>query len=109
MDKTGWHPGLEARLTALALRIGDLRHKMNQAEGAEKIEASGEIGELERRYQLLDERRSSLNREGPGMRQDVKAELERVVDDLKGTIEDFIMWIDSGCHPDHRPNVLPKS
>ncbi len=109
MDKTGLHPGLEARLTALAARIATLKRKMSQAEGLEKIEAFGEIEELERRYKTLEDRLRMLTREGPGFRQDMKAEIEKVTDDLTGTVQDFTMWIDSGYHPDRRPKPPAKS
>jgi predicted nucleic acid-binding Zn-ribbon protein len=95
MEEHGLHRGLEVRLGALAERIAALRRKMKKAQGAEKIEEFGEIEELERRYNVLAERLQALNREGPGFRQDVKAELEKVADDLSGSVEDFMMWVDS--------------
>jgi predicted nucleic acid-binding Zn-ribbon protein len=95
MENTGLHRGLELRLEALAKRIATLRRKMKQAKSAEKIEEVGEIEELERRYNVLTGRLAALNREGPGFRQDVKAELEKVADDLSDVVEDFVMWVDS--------------
>ncbi len=109
MEKTGLHPGLETRLTALAARIAQLRQKMSQAKGIEKIEEFGQIEELERRYKALEDRLRMLNREGPGFRQDMKAEIEKVTDDLTGTVQDFMTWIDSGYHPGQRPKPLTKS
>lgn len=91
----GLHRGLELRLEGLAERIATLRRKMIQATGAEKIADAAEIDELERRYKTLAERLQALNREGPGFRQDAKAELEKVADDLSGALEDFVMRIDS--------------
>lgn len=96
MEEQGLHRGLELRLEALAERIATLRWKMLQAKGAEKIADASEIDELERRYEILAGRLRALNREGPGFRQDAKAELEKVADDLSGTVEDFVMWVDSG-------------
>ncbi len=109
MKEKGLHPGLEMRLTALAARIAQLRQKMSQAKGVEKIEEFGEIEELERRHQMLEDRLRKLNREGPGFRQDVKAEIEKVTDDLTGTVQDFMTWIDSGQRPDQRPKPPNKS
>jgi predicted nucleic acid-binding Zn-ribbon protein len=109
MGKTGLHRGLELRLTALATRIAKLRQKMNQEKGLEKIEEFGEIEELERRYKVLADQLRSLNREGSGFRQDVKAEIEKVADDLTGMVEDFTIWVDSGYRPEQRPKRLRKS
>jgi predicted nucleic acid-binding Zn-ribbon protein len=95
MEKHGLHRGLELRLAALARRITALRHEMTRAKGAQKIEEFGEIEELQRRYDTLGKRLQALNREGPGFRQDVKAELEKLADDLSGTVEDFMLWADS--------------
>ncbi len=78
---------------------------MSTDKGAEKIEDFGEIAALERRYDMLAERLQALNREGPGFRQDMKAEVEKVIDDLSGTVEDFMKWVDS----DHRGNRPPTS
>ncbi len=109
MEETGLHPGLEMRLTALATRIAKLRQKMSQAKGLEKIEEFGEIEELEQRYKVLEDHLRKLNREGPGFRQDMKAEIEKVADDLTGTVEDFVTWVDSGYQPDQRPKRPNKS
>ena len=103
MEETGLHRGLEMRLTALASRIAELRQKMNRAKRLEKIEEFGEIEELEQRYKALEDQLSKLNREGPGFRQDMKAEAEKVADDLTGTVADFMTWVDFGYQPDRRP------
>lgn len=95
MAQHGLHWGLELRLEALANRIAALRDKMANAEGAEKIEEMGEVQELEARHRALTERLQALDREGPGFRQNAKAELEKIADDLSGTVEDFITWVDS--------------
>ena len=91
MDEHGLHRDLELRLEALAERIAALRQKMSKAKGAEKIEEFGEVEELERRLTVLAERLQALDREGPGFRRDVKAELEKIADDLSGGVEDFVM------------------
>jgi predicted nucleic acid-binding Zn-ribbon protein len=102
MGNIGRHRELELRLEALAKRIGALRRKMKQVKRAEKIEEFGEIEELQRRYDALVERLAALDQEGSGFRQDVKAELEKIADDLSATVEDFTIWVDSefqGQHP----------
>jgi len=95
MSKHGLHPGLERRLQALAERIATLRHTMSKAAGAEKIEEHAEINELERRYKFLEGGLEELNRQGEGFRQNMKAEVEKVADDLSATLEDWIMKLDS--------------
>ena len=103
MEKPESHAGLEARLTALAGRIAHLRQVMRSATGLEKIKELGDIEELERRYRTLQDRLHDLNRDGPGFRPAVKAEIEKVADDLSATVEDFVMWIDAGFRPEQGP------
>lgn len=98
------HRGLEHRLEALAQRIAKLRQRMSAAKGTERLEELGEIEELDRRFDALAKRLQALNREGPGFRQDVKAELEKLADDLSGTVEDFVMWVDSN-YQGERPSI----
>jgi predicted nucleic acid-binding Zn-ribbon protein len=100
----GLHPGLELRLEALAERIGVLRRAMAKATGVERLADLGEIDELDRRFRRLADRLRALNREGPGFRSDVKAEVEKITDDLSGTVEDFLMWIDAG-YRGRRPTI----
>lgn len=108
MEQTGLHPGLEVRLTALAARISILRQKASQMDTPDQFEKYTDIDELENRYKRLEAELGQLNREGTGFRQDVKAGIEAVADDLKGWMEDHIMWIDSGYHPNQRPKPLPR-
>ncbi len=109
MAQTGLHSRLEMTLTALAARIAELRKKMSQAKGVEKIEELDEMEGLERRYKMLEDQLRKLNGEGPGFRQDMKAEIEKVADDLTGMVEEFVTWVDSGYQPDQRPKRLRKS
>ena len=95
MEANDLHRGLELRLEALAERIAALRQKMSMAKGVEKIEELGEVDELERRYAVLAEQLRALNREGPGFRQNIKAGIEKLADDLSGTVEEFMDWVDS--------------
>jgi hypothetical protein len=109
MAETGLHSALELRLAALARLIAKLRQTMRQAKGIEKIEEFDEIEGLERRYKVLEDQLRKLNGEGPGFRQDMKAEIEKVADDLTGMVEEFVTWVDSGYQPDLRPKRLIKS
>lgn len=80
---------------------------MEKATGTERSAELGEVDELEIRYRRLADRLQALNREGPGFRPEVKAEIEKVADDLSGTVEDFFMWIDTdyrGSRPAIRGN-----
>lgn len=95
MEEHGLHRGLEARLEALAIRIAAARQSLGADTGSKKIAQLAEIKELEHRYTMLAERLAALNREGAGFRQDVKAELEKVADDLSAIVDDFLMRVDS--------------
>jgi hypothetical protein len=108
MTEHDLHPGLERRLAALAERIAKLRASMNHASGATKIEAFGEQQELETRYRHLSERLAALNREGPGFRQNLTAEWQKLADDLTGNIENFTLRVDSGFSADRRPKKPSK-
>jgi len=103
MEDAGLHSGLEIRLTALATRIADLRRRMGEGSEQGRIDAFGEIQELEQRHRKLEADFAQLDREGPGFRQDVKAGIEAVATDMSGWVEDHVMWIDSGYQPDRRP------
>ncbi len=58
---------------------------------------------------MLADQLRKLNGEGPGFRPGIKAEIEKVADDLTGTVADFVTWVDSGYQPDQRPKRLQKS
>ncbi len=94
---------LEARLQALAARIEELKRRLSSAKGVKRIEELGEIEELESRHKKLTDRLEELDREGPGFRQDVRAELEAMADDLTGAVEDFMIWADSGYANRRKP------
>lgn len=109
MTDLGRHRVLEARLHALVARIEEAKLRLAKTPGADRIEAFGEIKELEGRHRKLTARLSHLEREGPGLRQDMKAELEALADDLSGAVEDFMIWVDSGYAIDRRPAPRAKS
>jgi archaellum component FlaC len=103
MEEMGLHSGLEIRLKALAMRIARLKQDIGQAKGLAKIVDGGEIERLEQRYKTLEDQLHKLDREGSGFRQDMKAEIEKRVDDLTGTLENFVMRLDSQNLLDQRP------
>ena len=94
MTEKNLHPGLEMRLAALAERIGNLRQGATQESGLDRINDLGEIEQLERRHKLLSDELQALNAEGPGHWQNVKAEIEKRIDDVAGTVEEFIIRLD---------------
>jgi predicted nucleic acid-binding Zn-ribbon protein len=96
--------GLELQLESLAARIAALRQKMSAAGGIERIEDRGEIEDLQHRYDEIVARLRALQDEGPGFRQEAKAELEKVAADLSGNVEDFVSWVDSGGRG-RRPSI----
>lgn len=68
-----------------------MRSKMARAKGLEKVDEVGDIKVLERRYKKLEDRLHELNREGPGFRQNLEAEIEKMADDLAANLEDFAL------------------
>ena len=103
MEEAGLHPGLDIRLTALAERIATLRQKISRNDNPEQLAKFGSIKELETRYKRLEVELDRLDLEGPGFLQDVKAGIDAMAIDLKGWVEDHIIWIDSGYEANHRP------
>jgi predicted nucleic acid-binding Zn-ribbon protein len=95
MEQTDLRPRLELRLTVLATRIAQLRHKMTQAAGPERIEELGEIDQLQERSKKLEKQLLDLEHHGAGAMPGVKAEIETMADDLAGTVDDFMMRIDA--------------
>ncbi len=93
MDQ-GLHPDLENQLQDLAGRIARLRRTTGAKD--EKSPASAATEALEQRYETLAKRLQALKREGPSFRREAKAELERMAEDLRGTVEDFVRWADAG-------------
>lgn len=90
-------------MEALEGRIEELKRKLATAQGFERVEEVGEVKELElRRKELLD-RVQKLKLEGPEFWEDVRAELEGSADDLIETIEDFILWADTGGASGRKP------
>lgn len=100
---TSLHPALEIRLTSLEARIAALRQEMSKATAVEKAEELGEIERLERHHAALKDLWHQLNSEDYGFRQDLKAEIEMMADDLATTVEEYIKWINSNYQPDRRP------
>jgi hypothetical protein len=89
VEESGLHSGLEIRLRSLELRIARLKQDMGKAIGLAKFEGDGEIESLDKRHKLLEDQLRELDREGPGFRQDVKAEIDKMADDLTGSLVNF--------------------
>ncbi len=63
----------------------------------------GKIEELAQRYKVLADQLRLLNREGSGLRQNVNAEIDKMIDDITGTVESHIMRINSQNLLDQSP------
>jgi len=100
MTATGHHPGLEMRLRSLAQRIGELKRRMNRADASTRIEMMGEVLQLEERERDLAEQLRKLDGEGAGLKQSLKAEFEKIADDLAASVQDFIIRLDRHRPPD---------
>ena len=85
------HPELAQRLRMLEGRITTLKQKLNAGSGSEKVNGSGTLHALEQRHGSLQERVRTLDDEGPGFRQDVKAEIIVMADDLHAMIDSMIV------------------
>ena len=64
---------------------------------------------LEQRYKVLADQLRLLNREGSGFRQNANAEIDKMIDDLTGTVESFFMRIDAQNLLDQSPKGPHKS
>jgi predicted nucleic acid-binding Zn-ribbon protein len=100
--RAGLHPALEKKVRLLGTRIAVLQHKMETATSEQKIEALGRLTGLEQRHKHLEDQLRALDREGPGFRQDMKATMILLADDLTGAIEDLILSVDEHDHADRR-------
>lgn len=95
MEKLGLHSGLEIRLKTLELRIARLKQDVGKVKDLAKFEGDSEIESLEKRHKLLEDQLRELDREGPGFRQNVKAEIDKMADDLTGSLDSFLKRLDS--------------
>ena len=92
-EKLG-QPALQDRLTTLQNRISGLRSTIGQTSGIEKIEAGDRLADLEARQQSMAERLREMDAAGGGMWQGVKAELDLMADDLSGSVDALLAWIE---------------
>ena len=91
------HPGLELRIEMLAKRIVTLRKKAARKGDLERLDDLATIERLDRRYQLLVDQLHRLDAEGPGLWQDAKAEVAKLVDDICASIEESMMRLDDSA------------
>ena len=99
MDGETAHPALHMRLVVLQRRMAALRATVEKSTGITKIEAHDHLIDLEKRHRLLAEQLRTLDAEGAGLWQTVKAEFDLMADDLASAIDDLLMSIG---HPRHR-------
>ena len=85
------HPELTQRLHVLEGRIRTLKQKLCSGDGAEKVNGSSTLLALEQRHDSLLERTRTLDDEGPGFRQNVKAEIIVMADDLTAMVDSMIV------------------
>ena len=90
MNDAGMYLTLKMRIKTLGVRITVLKTMMNQATDSKKVAKLRELHELERRHEQLKERLHNLNREGPGIRQDVNAELSLLADNIQGGLDSLM-------------------
>jgi uncharacterized protein with von Willebrand factor type A (vWA) domain len=103
MATTTLHPGLELRIEMLAKRIVTLRKKAARKGDLERLDDLATIERLDRRHRLLVEQLHRLDAEGPGLWQDAKAEIAKLVDDICASIEESMMRLDHSA--DHGKQV----
>ena len=94
MNEADLHVALKMRVRTLGLRITALKKTMSEATDAKRIEKLGELHELERRHKDLKERLHQIGREGPGLRQDVNADLSLLADNIQGGLNSLMFSID---------------
>jgi hypothetical protein len=78
----------------LAKRIVTLRKKAARKGDLERLDDLATIERLDRRHSLLVEQLHRLDAEGPGLWQDAKAEIAKLVDDICASIEESMMRLD---------------
>jgi hypothetical protein len=84
------HSKLAQRLWTLECGIGSLQQNLNAGSEIDKVNGSGPRHALQQRHDSLQERVSALNGEGRGFRQNIKAEIIVMADDLHAMIDSMI-------------------
>jgi len=92
MAATGLHDALDRRLADLGERITQLKRKNTAAAARPDKEAA--MAEFERRHLDLMARLHALHREGTGFRNETKAAIFRVADDLSANLDDWVATVD---------------
>jgi hypothetical protein len=101
MGKQAYHDALDLRLGDVAERTAVLTLRWERAAGIEKFRILQEIQRLQRRKRALEDRLRQLEAGEAGLWQDIKADLQAVIDDLRGGIERWIERLDR----DHRARL----
>jgi outer membrane murein-binding lipoprotein Lpp len=100
MANKGPHDALERRLKELGDRIAGLKNKVGAAGQRDK---AAEMAEIEERHRDLEARLSQLRLDGPGFRNETKAAIARVADELAAAVDHWVRWVDSGFAADRAP------
>jgi hypothetical protein len=108
MDETDLHLALKMRVKTLGLRITALKNTMSEATDAKRSEKLGELHELGQRHKDLDQRLRQVDREGPGLRQAVKADLSLLADNIQGGLDSLMFSIDAHYVADEHAMSRPK-
>ncbi len=95
MSRFDVHSGLESQLEALIKRIAVVKNRAEATTGFVRLQAHSEIQELERRLLRLETKLEILSHARPGIKRMLAAEMQFLVNDLQGNIEDFMRSVDS--------------
>ena len=93
-DADGYLP-MKMRIKTLGIRITALENTMEKSTDSSRVAKLGELHELEGRHKDLEERLRQICREGPGLRQDVKADLNLLADNIEGGLDSLMFSVDA--------------
>lgn len=94
MTATALHPELRKKVQLLANRIAVIGQKLAEGSPEQQIQLRARLRELQQRHLHVEQQLQALDREGPGFRQDVKAKLILLADDLVGAVSDLALSVD---------------
>ncbi len=100
MNDPGMYLTLTLYIKTQGVCIAVLKTMMNQASDSKKAAKFGELHELERRHEQLKERLHKLDREGPGIRQDVNAERSLLAENIQGGLDSLMFSTEAHCAAD---------
>jgi uncharacterized coiled-coil DUF342 family protein len=95
MEAPKFYREQESRLDELGKQIAALRSRIKGTQKGETARRLADLRNLESRRKMLIDRLNQLRDQGPGFRQEVKAELEKMSGDLSANVQEFVTWTDS--------------